>query len=253
MNSRNSILFVILVFVIVSCGGGANKSPLRDSIDNIVADLSAEVYDTDLDSIFTSNKICTGDLIFQVGSSEFSGAIEDVTSGIFSHVGILKLSGNKVFVLEATPSGGVVLTPFEKFLKDSATDTLGNPLVKIYRLNLASYGFSNLQAQQFLNDAVDRASSHLGASYDFAFISGDDKYYCSELVYEAFIDKEGRNLFERIPMNFRDSTGEISTYWTRYYQKLGIKPQQDSLGTNPNQLSQSKLLNIVDVNINDYR
>lgn len=188
-----------------------------------------------------------GDLIFQANEgNSFVEAIEAVTvSGdkdmSFSHVGIIhfdKQSGvKKPYVVEATPSGGVRMTPLRTFLDDSAHDKDGNALVRVRR-----YPDSRLARA-----AARRSLGHIGKVYDFAFTPGDKALYCSELVYECFLDGKGRPLFRSNPMTFKDSTGATSPLWEEYYSRLGSEIPEGVGGTNPNDMYKEEFLRKVDV------
>ena len=71
-------------------------------------------------------KLRDGDLLFSVGKgeSELLKAIQNATSKggeiPFSHVGIVYIENDSVFVLEAAPKQGVVKTPLADFIDESA-------------------------------------------------------------------------------------------------------------------------------------
>lgn len=175
-----------------------------------------------------------GDLVFQANeSSNFVDAIEAATynGGLsFSHVGLVYTSDTGIYVIEATPRHGVVATPIEAFLDDSAHDTFGKPLVKYYRAK-ASHDLAD--------KAVAKALSLIGTPYDFAFDTGTENIYCSELIYECFIGTDGRHLFETQPMNFRDANGNLPAYWVEHFGRLGIPIPENESGTNPNDMARS--------------
>ena len=177
-----------------------------------------------------------GDLLFQVSEGGMSEAIETATSGNYSHVGFLDGSWTG-HVWEAVPDQGVVRTPLRKFLRESAKDSEGRPMVTVYRLR------SGLDAR----DAVRRARSLSGRPYDFAFMPGDSTLYCSELVYTCFRDPGGSSLFSTIPMTFKGPDGEILPYWTKHYEAMGLSVPEGAPGTNPNDLSHDPLLERVPV------
>lgn len=171
----------------------------------------------------------SGDLLFQAGDSDFTEAITSVTDGNWSHVGIVEKTPEGVFILEATPDHGVVRTPLQAFLDDAAHDQDGHLAVKACRV----VGMD----QHRLEEAVEKAVSHLGKNYDFAFLPGTEEIYCSELVYECYREADGSPFFRANPMTFKDSTGETDPYWIRYYEQLGRAIPEGLPGTNPNDLS----------------
>lgn len=174
-----------------------------------------------------------GDLLFQVSrSSEMTDAITDATgSGAaikFTHVAMIECCGNKQFVIEATSNGGVRRITLEEFLKESECDTDGRPLVAVYRLRGAYRG----------KNAVARAKSFLGQPYDYAFLPGNGAMYCSELIYESYLDEEGRHIFTARPMTFKGESGEYDRFWIDLFDSLSMDIPEGVDGTNPQQMSQ---------------
>ena len=127
-------------------------------------------------------KIQTGDLLFQQwDSSDFAKAINAVTEGAdgvdYAHIGLVLSLDDTLKVLEAVTGDGVVLRPLDAFLKASLTaDSL--PRVAIGRLKK--------DYSSFIPKINEWALSKVGMPYDTLFIYGNDKYYCSELIYDAF-------------------------------------------------------------------
>ena len=118
-----------------------------------------------------------GDLIFQVSLSEQSKAIQAATKSRYSHVGILyKQDEGKVWqVLEAVST--VRLTPIDEFIKNGENQHFVVKRLKQSRLYL---GETNLRNMHKIG------KSFLGKPYDLQFLWGDDKMYCSELVWKIY-------------------------------------------------------------------
>ena len=175
------------------------------------------------------NILQNGDLIFVKSSeSAFDKAISQATQKTqtsYTHVGIYEHG----FVLEAEPTNGVVRTPLAAFLK-------ANPHFDIKRLN------AKKRASIDLDSVLLRAKAHLGEPYDFTYIANNGAMYCSELVYEAFVDKSGAPIFHAKPMNFYAPDGSLPAYWQQLFSKLGVDVPQGELGTNPNALSREDFL-----------
>ncbi|WP_421920284.1 YiiX/YebB-like N1pC/P60 family cysteine hydrolase [Marinifilum sp.] len=167
-----------------------------------------------------------GDLIFQdLNTDSISDAIELVTGGErnlnFSHVGIVDIdSRGNIYVLEAI-SKGVCLTRLNDFLK---------------RSNQIAVGRLKANFQIRVQEALDYGYSLLNLPYDDIYVIGDSTYYCSELIYEMFINTgDSTAVFQLNPMTFKDSnSGEFLPFWIDYYQKFGVEIPEGKPGLNPN-------------------
>ena len=176
-----------------------------------------------------------GDLIF-VGAenSAFSEAISSATKkdeANFTHTGIVELSKQGAFVIEASADrGGVVRTEWQAFLKDAKGR-------KIALMRLKN------RSKLDINAIITRAKGYLGQPYDYNFLPNNDKMYCTELVWEAFLDENGKRIFEAKPMNFYAADGSLPAYFKELFEeKLKVAVPQGVLGTNPNDMSKSKVL-----------
>jgi len=185
-----------------------------------------------------------GDLLFQdIDCGEMCTAIETVTFGWhgakFSHVGIAVVdSVGNVQVLEAI-SKGVSLTPIDEFMKRS-TDSTGKPKVIVGRL-LPKY-------DDLSTKAVNRALGYLGKPYDTVFAISNDAYYCSELVYFAFLDSANAPLFELKPMTYNDpATKTLFPVWKSYFDAMNVAVPEGEPGLNPGGISQSDKIEIMHV------
>ena len=175
----------------------------------------------------------TGDLIFQDLDCALCNAIEHATVGYnnkpISHMGIIYLHNDSIFVIEAYDS--VQLTPLKNFLHRSSRIIIGR-LKPPYR--------------SLISPAINSALKKIGLPYDDEFALNNGKYYCSELVYEVFRDKEGKPLFDLIPMNFNNlSSGLPDSIWVDYFQKLHRPIPQGKPGSNPAYYSRNKKLDII--------
>lgn len=181
-----------------------------------------------------------GDLLFEVGrSGAMTDAIVDATGNgseiKFSHVAIIECCGDEQFVIEATSKGGVRRIALDDFLEDSGHDANGRPMVAVYRLRDNSRG----------KDAVERAKTYLGLPYDYAFLPDNDAMYCSELVYESYLDAAGRHIFRSQPMTFKGADGEYDSFWTELFESLNMDIPEGMPGTNPQDMSKEEILDEV--------
>lgn len=180
-------------------------------------------------------KLQDGDLLFQdLDCGALCDAIESVTEGIdgrdFSHCGLVTTSGDSVFVLEAI-GPGVIKTPLEKFIQRS-----GLTAIVASRIN-SENSLLIPKAIQFIVD-------QLGTAYDDAFALNNGKYYCSELIYEAFKHaNSGKEVFFLNVMTYKiPDSDTIDPAWENYFEKLKIRIPEGDPGINPGAISRSPLL-----------
>ncbi|MBP5548302.1 MAG: hypothetical protein J6X58_05390 [Bacteroidales bacterium] len=203
---RSNLLF-FLFLILLSCNVMAQE---RDRRDN-----------STLHPRFT---LQSGDLLFFTGGrNEMDNAIT-ASTGNYTHVAMVERdSTDRVWIIDSSPSHGVRRTLLSEWHCD---------VFDLYRL-----------AVPFDTAAVvARAHSFLGQPYDDCFLPNNGKLYCSELIYECFLDAAGNHLFEAKPMNWRDANGDLPKYWKKHFRKLGMKVPEGVLGTNPTDLSRSSLL-----------
>ena len=177
-----------------------------------------------------------GDLIFVgEGKGDFSKAISESTANHdsirFVHVGIIEIDNGETFVIEASPDEGVRKVSIQQFLEH-------NPLIVIKRIKI-----------DFPVEAMlEKAKSHIEEEYDWLYLPNNGKMYCSELVYETYLDKDGNHLFNSKPMNFRSPDGSMPQFWIDLFERLGTPIPEGVEGTNPADLSASPLLENVFIN-----
>lgn len=184
-----------------------------------------------------------GDFLFQdTDGGPLADAIETVTEGVngacLTHVGMVaRMRRGRPVIVEAIGKG-VVETPLDTFLSRS-TDADGRPKVLVGRLR-DPY-------RALIPEAVAWSRRQLGRPYDSVFILGDDAYYCSELLYDAFCAANGGTpVFELQPMTFKDpATGETFPAWADHYVKLGEPVPEGAPGLNPGGMSRAPVLEIV--------
>lgn len=184
-----------------------------------------------------------GDLIFQEDcSEETNNTIKKVTSSIgdynFTHVGIVYIDEKgETYVIEATRPK-VTITPLDDYLYPKG-NTGCYPRSVVGRLKV--------EYQKLIPDAIDEARKLIGKDYDDGFVLGNDKYYCSELVYDVLLKANGgESVFPLNVMTFKSAeTGEITRGWTEYFDKYGLPVPEGELGINPGAMSRSDVIAIV--------
>ena len=182
----------------------------------------------------------TGDLLFQAGkNSELNEAIAEATFGEngirYTHVGIVSVENDTVFVIEATPPE-VCKTLLDTFLLHSAQWN-GKPVVTVGRLKQ--------EYRETIPQAIANAKKLLGKPYDYVYLPDNDAYYCSELVTLLFLNQQDEPIFETVNMNFRDADGNIPAYWLKHFEKHNAEIPENRPGSNPGDLSQSNKIDIV--------
>ena len=178
----------------------------------------------------------TGDLIFVADTSGMGSAIYQST-GAYTHVAVVVCEDSGCYIYEAIPSAGVIRTQYDEWAEQI--------LSLLPDTNMSFLDIAHLM--QFVCDydtalLVQRLHENLGKPYDPYFLPNNDRFYCSELVYESFYDKSGKRLFEAKPMNFKSSDGTYPAYWVHHFDSLGVAIPQGISGTNPTNLHNSTCL-----------
>lgn len=138
------------------------------------------------------SKLKDGDIIFHTSKSDQGEAIRLGTNSPLSHVGVLFKENGKWMVYEAVQP--VRKTPLPQFAKNGEA---------------GKYVVRRLENEAVLDEAALKdmkkyMSQHLGKNYDAKFGWGDDKMYCSELVWKAYERATGKHLGELRPMKDYD-------------------------------------------------
>ena len=116
-----------------------------------------------------------GDVIFQTSESRQSPLIQIGTRSKITHCGIIVMRNGEPYVLETLKT--LVLTPLDKFIARG----------KDGKYWLKRSDKENIKIEY---------SKYLGKSYDLAFSFDNDIYYCSELVYDIYLNQLGIKLCE---------------------------------------------------------
>lgn len=146
------------------------------------------------------------DVIFQTSQSQQSPLIQIATQSTISHCGIIIIKDGKTYVLETLKT--LVLTPLDKFIARG----------KDGKYWLKRSNKENIKIKY---------GSYLGKPYDLAFKFDNDKFYCSELIYDIYKNQLGIELCE--PKKVSDylilGTGKIPQI-EKAMKKRGIAKDQ---------------------------
>lgn len=158
-----------------------------------------------------------GDLLFMNDESDFSKAIIETTDK-FSHVGIYF----DHMIYHASRKLGVAKQNLDEYLKEEKRE------VFIFR-------YPQIDAEII----KERAERYLGCEYNHSFYPDNGKFYCSQYIAEIL------PIFDIVRMKFGDGEKEVSDYWKKYYEDLGVPVPLDKPGTNPSQIAKSEKLKYI--------
>lgn len=172
------------------------------------------------------HRLHEGDLILLSMPCYFCGLIEKTTQSQFSHVGIIhKSQSGKLSVIMAVPPK--VMEVDLEFLVSHA------------RQAPSFFRFKQKHLRETSKIAARFAPYYLGTPYDDKFELGEDKLYCSELIYFLFMRAAGREVFHLQPMRFSPYENE----WQLYFQ--GTPIPEGKLGVSPQDIANSSFLKLV--------
>lgn len=182
-------------------------------------------------------KLKEGDIIFQSMNCDLCKAINAVTEGFdgkdFSHLGMIHLQNDSIYVIEAAGKN-VKLTPLEVF--------------KTYTSETMYVGRLKRKYRKYIPKAIEFSLSQMGVPYDEAYLYDNGSYYCSELIYDAFLSAYEKPFFELTPMTFKEpNSNDYFQVWIDYYENLKIEIPEGKLGCNPGGISTSNKLKIIGV------
>ncbi len=190
-----------------------------------------------------------GDLLFQdLNCGDLCDAIEAVTEGVdgkdFSHCGMVVMIDDTLKVVEAIGSKVQINSLANFFARSGDTSTIQN--ITIARVKTAY--------EPLIDQASEFAKQQIGQPYDDEFLMSNGKWYCSELLYEAFKEaNDQQDFFELNPMTFKDpETQSFFPAWINYYQELGVEIPEGEPGLNPGSISRSDKIQVVEMNTLSY-
>ena len=190
-------------------------------------------------------QIRTGDLLF-IGipmdydaGNNMAGAISAATGDgeiNYIHTAVLEVDdAGSVWVIDATLAHGVDRHPLDTLFKDFTLNNGQRATFKVMRLK------DNEGAARH----IEQCKALLGEEYDVYFLPSNGKHYCTEVVYDCYLNRDGSHIFESVPMNFKNKDGEMPEYWTWLFGLLGQPVPQGVPGTNPQMMLASPALEYV--------
>lgn len=182
-------------------------------------------------------KLEDGDLIFQdMDCGPLCDAIEAVTEGYngndFSHMGMVYHRNDTLYIIEAAGEA-VRLSTFEKFCKNTKKPMLVG--------RLKSKNLSMVPA------AIEFSLTQMGVPYDDEYVYNNGRYYCSELIYDAFMFANGgKPFFMLYPMTYKQpGTNDFFPAWVDYYKSVNKPIPEGQPGCNPGGISTSAEIQII--------
>ncbi len=156
------------------------------------------------------------------------------------HVAILEVSGDSIWIVDATIKRGVARYPLQDFFKDFTLNDGGMPQLSVMRPRVSA-----AQAQRFVSNARQFA----GMPYDVDFLMDNDAMYCSELVYDAYVTDNGEHLFSVGTIDFLSADGTVPLYWRQIFELLQRDIPQGRPGIMPADVAASHRLGSVEYRI----
>ena len=154
----------------------------------------------------TSNEVQSGDIIFQISTSSQAPAVALASNSPITHVGIISVEGDKVTVIEAVEP--VREIPVKDFIDHGTT-------WGVYRLK------DTPQDTKWSKKVIRAARAMKGKHYDSLFQWGDDRIYCSELVWKAFSRGAGVDLVQ--PQRIGDLNLSLAPVQSLIKRRMGGK------------------------------
>lgn len=183
------------------------------------------------------NQLKQGDVLFiSLSCGPMCDAIDAVTSGYnnidFNHMGLVTIDAQQQFFVYEAIGKAVVKTPLNKFLAYTK-----KPIYK---------GRLRQQYRKLIPEAIAFCESQLGVPYDNDFIYNNGKYYCSELLYDAFLQANGNTpFFQLFPMTYKEpGSAHFFPVWVNHFEQQGIPVPEGQLGCNPGGMSLDKKIKV---------
>jgi hypothetical protein len=166
----------------------------------------------------------SGDVVLQASQSSRSELIRKASGSKYSHVGVVEVAKDGVFVVEAVQP--VSRTPLETWRKRGVGQWV--TVLRAKDLDAAA-----------ARRVVAEAKKELGKPYDARYRWDDERIYCSELVVKAF----ARGADRTVGRQEQVKTLKLTPAELKLAAKLGVSPEQ-SLVT-PGSLAEDESFEVV--------
>ena len=183
-----------------------------------------------------NQKLENGDLLFiNINCGPMCDAINAVTEGFenndFNHMGMVITENNEYFVYEAIGKA-VVKTPLKTFVS--------------YTKEPIYIGKLKDEYQYLIPDAIVFSEKQIGVPYDNDFIYNNEKYYCSELIYDAFLlANNNKPFFKLFPMTYKEPNSDnFFPIWIEHFDKQNIEIPEGKPGCNPGGMNLDEKIDI---------
>lgn len=178
-----------------------------------------------------------GNLLFiNINCGGMCDAINAVTNGYknndFNHMGLVVTANNKDFFVYEAIGELVVKTPLKDFLA--------------YTKNPVYVGTLKSKHLHLIPKAISFCEEQLGVPYDDVFLYDNGKYYCSELIYDAFkFANKNKPFFKLFPMTYKEPKSDnFFPVWVDHFSKQGIEIPEGKPGCNPGGMSLDKKIKL---------
>lgn len=175
-------------------------------------------------------------------------AIEAVTEGIegkdFSHCAMVVNINDTLKVIEAI-GGKVHVNSLKNFFVRSGDSA---------QIKNITIGRVKEEYDHLIAGAALFANRQIGQPYDDEFLPNNGKWYCSELIYQAFKEANKQvDFFQLQPMTFKDpETKNFFPAWIDYYKSLSKPIPEGEPGINPSLISLSPKILIIKIRTADF-
>ncbi len=190
-----------------------------------------------LSTFAQKTELKNGDLLFiNINCGEMCNAINAVTNGYknndFNHMGLVVTTNNKDFFVYEAIGKSVVKTPLKNFLA--------------YTKSTVYVGTLKRKHLHLIPKVISFCEENLGVPYDDDFLYDNGKYYCSELIYDAFkFANKNKPFFKLFPMTYKEpKSDKFFPVWTEHFAKRRIEIPEGKPGCNPGGMSLDKKITL---------